>query len=55
MSRHQALEEFGGLNLIRIAVVKDLTATPVMDKIGRKGTFFFQRFIYFKAGKNNAG
>ena len=27
MSRHQALEEFGGLNLIRIAVVKDLTAT----------------------------
>ena len=30
MSRHQALEEFGDLNLIRIAVVMDLTATNIL-------------------------
>ena len=36
MSCHPALEEFGGLNLIRIAVVKDLTATVTKkEKLAR--------------------
>ena len=48
MSHHQALEEVGGLNLIRIAVVKDLTATAV-------GFFIFNHKITPLSTQKTAG